>query len=124
MSYLPKVDYVVIRQGNFLSFCSKNECANDIAKLFGGVRTLKCSRALVPFQIYNQIPNLISDVVIGKKIIKNNEVYLEIKEVNNMVRKKFVKCKNTGESIDKEYVYKVLTGHVKRCLIFKNRGRL
>lgn len=80
MSYLPKVDYVVIRQGNFLSFRSKNECANDIAKLFGGGGHSNASGAPVPFRYTTKIPNLISDVVIGKKIIKNNEVYLEIKE--------------------------------------------
>ena len=80
MSFLPAVDYVVVRNGEFLSFRSKFECANDVAKLFGGGGHLNASGARVPFKYVTKIPKLISDVVLGKKFIKNNEVYYEIKE--------------------------------------------
>ena len=80
MSYYPKVNYVVIRQGSYLSFRSKNECAKGISELFEGGGHLNASGAPIPLKYITKIPKLISDVVMGEKIIKNNEVYLKIKE--------------------------------------------
>lgn len=80
MSYYPKVNYVVIRQRSYLSFRSKNECAKGISELFEGGGHLNASGAPIPLKYITKIPKLISDVVMGKKIIKNNEVYLKIKE--------------------------------------------